>query len=79
MKISPTDRRFMMFDCWTDYLGWKDAWLGDLKSKENYAPNLVEKHILRLDNRFWWFDVGLPSVMTLAAIIAGVSQIRALP
>lgn len=24
VKISPTDRRFVIFDCWTDYLYWDD-------------------------------------------------------
>ncbi len=67
-------------DCWTDYRGWRDTYRGSLNVASGEIPpeRVFNRHARRLDRKFWFWDVAIPALMFLAALIAAGQQVRAL-
>ena len=64
-------------DCWTDYNGWRDTYLGYFRTPPEEKPS-QSAHIRRLNRKFLWLDVAPPALMFLAALVATVQQVAPL-
>ncbi len=67
-------------DCWTDYNGWRDTYLGQFRSPpgDPSMDELFNSHARRLRMRFWVWDVAAPALMFLVALVAAYQQIAPL-
>ncbi len=67
-------------DCWTDYNGWRDTYLGHFRTPPgpHSQDELLISHARRLNRKFWVWDVALPVLMFLTALVATVQQVAPL-
>ena len=64
-------------DCWMDYTGWIDTYRGNVATEPgtDVGDNKHNRHVRRLNRKFWILDVAPPALMFLAALFATYQQV----